>query len=79
MRGQSGHIISPRYPSNYPDNVDCTWTIIANRGARITITFADFEVILYRDQLYSFDYKPCTYLPFGSLDRLINRDITRVF
>ena len=37
-------IISPNYPSNYPDNSDCEWAITAPQGFFITLTFPDFDV-----------------------------------
>merc|ERR1719300_531408 len=37
-------IKSPGYPSNYPDNQDCTWIITAPTGSKIQMTFSDFRL-----------------------------------
>ncbi|KAG8449760.1 hypothetical protein GDO86_016420 [Hymenochirus boettgeri] len=34
---------SPGYPGNYPPNVDCTWTITAPVGYKISLKITDFE------------------------------------
>ncbi|XP_066579431.1 cubilin [Amia ocellicauda] len=40
----SGEIHSPQFPSNYPDNVDCSWLINVDRSHRILLNFTVFEV-----------------------------------
>ena len=40
---QSGSVRSPNYPSNYPNNVVCTWTIKVARGYRISCSFTAFS------------------------------------
>ena len=40
----TGVIKSPRFPSNYPNNILCEWKLSAKRGSRITLRFTDFEV-----------------------------------
>ena len=32
LTGPSGVITSPRYPSNYPNNINCVWYIVAPEG-----------------------------------------------
>ncbi|XP_069688891.1 cubilin [Periplaneta americana] len=44
VKGYSGVIESPNFPSNYADNTDCTWNITAPRGNKINITFSHFEL-----------------------------------
>ena len=41
----NGEIKSPRFPLNYPDEVNCEWKIGVEEGLRIKLTFSDFEVI----------------------------------
>ena len=40
----AGNIMTPSYPSNYPDNSNCTWLIEADVGKRISIIFQHFEI-----------------------------------
>jgi cubilin len=43
---QFGIITSPSYPSNYPNNQDCTWVVQAATGSTIRVTFdAGFSVL----------------------------------
>ncbi|XP_061452290.1 CUB and sushi domain-containing protein 2 isoform X5 [Rhineura floridana] len=44
LRGQSGIISTPHYPSEYSNNVDCTWTILAEPGDTIALVFLDFQL-----------------------------------
>ncbi|GFG35967.1 hypothetical protein Cfor_02931, partial [Coptotermes formosanus] len=44
VRGFSGVIESPNFPSEYPDSLDCTWNITAPRGNKINATFSHFEL-----------------------------------
>ncbi|XP_013414319.1 signal peptide, CUB and EGF-like domain-containing protein 1 isoform X2 [Lingula anatina] len=32
-----GYIQTPNYPGNYPNNVECTWTIVPEQGRRILV------------------------------------------
>ena len=45
LTGSRGTFASPRFPSNYPNNVNCTWTIecIALKRIYITVTSMDIE------------------------------------
>uniref|UniRef100_A0AAY4CTK9 CUB and Sushi multiple domains 3a n=1 Tax=Denticeps clupeoides TaxID=299321 RepID=A0AAY4CTK9_9TELE len=43
LRGSSGIISSPNFPSEYYNNADCTWTILADPGDTISIIFTDFQ------------------------------------
>ena len=40
----SGVIKSANYPSNYPNNVECTYTIFFPAGKLIALVFDDFSV-----------------------------------
>jgi len=44
LRAASGEISSPNFPRNYPDEAECRWQIIGDKGSKITITFSDFGV-----------------------------------
>ena len=39
-----GAIESLNYPSPYPNNMNCEWTILAPKGNKIFIAFSDFEM-----------------------------------
>lgn len=38
------YIISKNYPNNYPNNLDCSWTLKARRGYKIELTVDDFNL-----------------------------------
>lgn len=38
----SGVIESPNFPNDYPNNLDCSWTIVVSRGNRIRVQFSHF-------------------------------------
>ncbi|KAK6490308.1 cubilin [Huso huso] len=41
----SGYITSPNYPNNYPQNVDCSWTITVPNGEAVQLDFeGDFYI-----------------------------------
>lgn len=44
LRGTSGSISSPHFPSEYENNADCTWTILAEPGDTIALVFTDFQL-----------------------------------
>ncbi|XP_055110866.1 CUB and sushi domain-containing protein 2 isoform X5 [Symphalangus syndactylus] len=44
LRGQSGIISSPHFPSEYHNSADCTWTILAELGDTIALAFIDFQL-----------------------------------
>ncbi|XP_067840108.1 CUB and sushi domain-containing protein 1-like [Heptranchias perlo] len=44
LRGTSGMISSPHFPSEYTNNADCTWTILAEPGDTIALIFSDFQL-----------------------------------
>ncbi|MGH0127115.1 UNVERIFIED_CONTAM: hypothetical protein FKN15_052665, partial [Acipenser sinensis] len=44
LRGSSGIISSPNFPSEYYNSADCTWTILADPGDTISIIFTDFQM-----------------------------------
>ncbi|CAK1552576.1 unnamed protein product [Leptosia nina] len=49
--GSYGVIESPGYPSNYPLNLDCLWTVVVGKGNRINVTFTNFDI--FTSQSYS--------------------------
>eukprot|EP00062_Callorhinchus_milii_P009370 gi/632953198/ref/XP_007892273.1/ PREDICTED: CUB and sushi domain-containing protein 1 [Callorhinchus milii] len=44
LQGTSGAISSPHFPSEYDNNADCTWTILAEPGDTIALIFTDFQL-----------------------------------
>lgn len=42
MTANHGTIKSPNYPSKYPRNADCSWTVVAPLGYKITLRFDEF-------------------------------------
>ncbi|XP_072107222.1 CUB and sushi domain-containing protein 1a [Mobula birostris] len=44
LRGTSGMISSPHFPSEYNNNADCTWSILAEPGDTIALIFSDFQL-----------------------------------
>ncbi|XP_075413304.1 CUB and sushi domain-containing protein 1 [Tenrec ecaudatus] len=44
LRGTSSTISSPHFPSEYENNADCTWTILAEPGDTIALVFTDFQL-----------------------------------
>lgn len=44
LTNPSGNISSPFYPSFYPPNVDCTWTINVPAGMKIRVKFTMFRL-----------------------------------
>ncbi|TGZ71865.1 hypothetical protein CRM22_002413 [Opisthorchis felineus] len=43
LKGEFGEIKSPNYPNNYPDNLNCSWTIRKPQN-RSELIFEDFEI-----------------------------------
>ncbi|XP_026879255.2 CUB and sushi domain-containing protein 1 [Electrophorus electricus] len=44
LRGTTGTITSPHFPSEYENNADCTWSILAEPGDTIALVFTDFQL-----------------------------------
>ncbi|MBN3320802.1 CSMD1 protein, partial [Atractosteus spatula] len=44
FRGTSGMISSPHFPSEYENNADCTWSILAEPGDTIALVFTEFQL-----------------------------------
>ncbi|XP_077981826.1 cubilin-like [Glandiceps talaboti] len=42
---------SPNYPSNYDNKLNCEWTVSAEQGKRIVVTYQDFRTERIRDVL----------------------------
>lgn len=40
----SGTILSPNYPEEYGNNMNCVWLIISEPGSRVHLIFNDFDV-----------------------------------
>ena len=39
----NGTITSPRYPDHYPNKVNCQWMFFAPPGARVQLSFSEFD------------------------------------
>ncbi|KAG5668318.1 hypothetical protein PVAND_016262 [Polypedilum vanderplanki] len=61
IEADTGVIESPNFPENYPNNLDCAWTIRVSRGNKIVIQFSHFE--LENDKIYHDETKEdvCKY------------------
>ncbi|KAL7877436.1 hypothetical protein SRHO_G00040790 [Serrasalmus rhombeus] len=67
----SGIILSPNYPEEYGNNMNCVWLIIAEPGNRIHLIFSDFEVEPQFDYLIVKDDgmpEPTTFGTFSGKD-----------
>ena len=42
--GTQASVRSPGYPSNYPNNLDCIWTITAPSGSTIMLEFVNLDI-----------------------------------
>lgn len=47
IKAPSGEIHSPNYPANYPNMVDCSWTISVDVGHRVLFNFTDLDIELH--------------------------------
>ncbi len=43
--GSDGGIISPNFPNNYDNNLDCRWYLQGPIGHYMTFTFTSFDVV----------------------------------
>lgn len=61
-----GHILSPEHPNNYPNNLDCDATIIAqNSSSSIEFIFLDIQLLYCCDYVEIFDGPDSTYNSWG--------------
>lgn len=80
--GSFQHVfVSPNYPKNYDSNQECTWTISANLGNRISLTFIDRFVVEDRlncskDVVIIYDWKDDDY---NEIARVCGRQIPKPF
>ena len=54
MKGEGGFFTTPNYPSPYPTNTTCVWTIVTAPGDTIELKFEEFHLENSGDCL--FDY-----------------------
>lgn len=54
-QGPSGEIESPNYPSQYDNDLYCTWKITVPNGKKVRIDFSEFKTEEGKDFLYVFD------------------------
>ncbi|KAM6977905.1 CUB and sushi domain-containing protein 1-like [Aplochiton taeniatus] len=62
----SGTILSPNYPEDYGNNMNCVWLIIAQPASRIHLLFSDFELEPQFDYLVVKDEAMAEALTFGT-------------
>lgn len=43
LAGTKGEFHSPNYPSNYPENINCTWLIVGSKNKKVQLTFESFD------------------------------------
>ncbi|KAM9333329.1 LOW QUALITY PROTEIN: cubilin [Pholidichthys leucotaenia] len=48
----SGHVVSPNYPADYPDNSNCNYTIDAGQQTVIVVFFQTFQIEVHSTCLY---------------------------
>ena len=53
--GPSNYIVSPNYPQEYDNDIDCRWLISSPGKKNLTLKFLDFETTSYNDDLNVFD------------------------
>lgn len=44
LAGTKGEFHSPNYPSNYPENINCTWLIVGSKNKKVQLTFESFDL-----------------------------------
>ena len=59
LTATSGRILSPRWPNNYPTNVNCELRIITPPGNKISLFFSVFRI--ERHSRCNFDYLAVSY------------------
>uniref|UniRef100_A0A8C0YI17 CUB and zona pellucida-like domain-containing protein 1 n=1 Tax=Cyprinus carpio carpio TaxID=630221 RepID=A0A8C0YI17_CYPCA len=63
MTDWRGVLLSPRYPNNYPNNAQCTWTIHSTGNATVSLIFTDVDLETCCDYIKVYD-GPSTLHPF---------------
>lgn len=58
---RSGSIANPQYPSYFPDDIQCTWLIIAPKGSIIYLNFESFDVG-HIGSCFSMNGDECSYV-----------------
>ena len=53
--GPSNYILSPNYPQEYDNDIECRWLISSPGRKSLTLKFLDFETTRYNDDLNVFD------------------------
>ncbi|XP_029281787.1 LOW QUALITY PROTEIN: CUB and sushi domain-containing protein 1-like [Cottoperca gobio] len=67
----SGTVLSPNYPEEYGNNLNCVWLIISEPGSRIHLLFSDFDLEPQFDWLVIKDEglsEPTTFGTFSGKD-----------
>ncbi|XP_071959713.1 low-density lipoprotein receptor-related protein 12-like [Antedon mediterranea] len=56
LEDNQGYFISPNFPMNYGNNLDCQWKIIVSEGNTIQLRFVEFELDAMLDTDYIWVY-----------------------
>ena len=48
-------IKTPDHPSNYPNNISCSWGVVAEKGRRLSLSFKSFQTESTYDKLSIYD------------------------
>ncbi|XP_052436107.1 CUB and zona pellucida-like domain-containing protein 1 [Carassius gibelio] len=62
MTDWRGVLLSPRYPNNYPNNAQCTWTIHSTGNTTVSLIFTDVDLETCCDYIKVYD-GPSTHHP----------------
>ncbi|GFR79053.1 cubilin [Elysia marginata] len=68
LTGNEGSLQSPYYPDNYDNNMECVWTITADPGTQVTLTFSYLNLQTYSSASCRNDYLVVSNLEVKSLD-----------
>uniref|UniRef100_A0A8C1V1L3 CUB and zona pellucida-like domain-containing protein 1 n=1 Tax=Cyprinus carpio TaxID=7962 RepID=A0A8C1V1L3_CYPCA len=55
MTDWRGVLLSPRYPNNYPNNAQCTWTIHSTGNTTVSLIFTDVDLETCCDYIKVYD------------------------
>ena len=53
--GPSNYIVSPNYPQEYGNDIDCRWLISSPGRKNLTLNLSDFETEIFPDSLNIFE------------------------
>ncbi|XP_020632354.1 deleted in malignant brain tumors 1 protein-like [Orbicella faveolata] len=77
LTGSSGNFKSPGYPGNYPNNIECKWTITVPRRSYLVLAFRTFDTERCHDYVKIFRGSRLTRKLSGRNGRYRGRDDKR--